>query len=338
MIRPTFTYERIVVKLSLLKKHPLVDQMGYLKPDDLYISELTDLKILKLPIITQDNYYLTLPDYVEAKKEIGDEEIEVVTINGATINDLLRIVNFESRPWYKASKSLLFKTIRTLQQHLWNTPDGKAWRDTLHGEDINSIIGQLVGYSGSTVSNIKYIGERDYSLLEMIDDPDVDMTLTRARFLIEQGEAMDKKKDNYSKLSEDDINDDQGEIEHDEDEEEFMDGESMSTSVTKNCKPSKRKAEKEVAPNIGFDAVLKGFSVSFGKYGDYTLDLSTGEAVMLLNDAFVGVVSINPEKSNNINEKVHFIMQNADEGWSFHVTGTRIGKLLKKQEVSCKPE
>ena len=343
MIRPKFTFKQTTIKLALLKKHKLVDEMGYLKPDELYVSQLSEILLQKYPIVTEDLYYLTQPDFIEAMLALGADEIEVLVITGATINDLMKIINFESRPWYRASKSLLYKTVKTLQNHFWNTTEGKAWKECLPGDDINEVIGALVGYSKSTISNIKFIGDRDYALLDKIDDPDEDMTLTRARLLIEQGETMDRKKDNYSEF-----NDEKGEDELD-DEDEDVDGTTPeepemrpgtpgpflnSIPLGTESKPAQpMKAAKPKKEKVICDAKLTGFSVSLGKYGNYTLDDSNGRTALIMNGKFAGFVHVDAEPSNNPNEKLQFIMQNPDEGWSFHVIATRIYKLLKKQEV-----
>ena len=112
------------MNIASLKNHILVESMGYLKPDDLYISDVEALGIYKRPIVTEDNFVLTLPDYIDAARKLGVTDIEVLVIIGATSNDLIRLINFESRPWYRASKSLLYKAIKVLQKHLWNTAEG----------------------------------------------------------------------------------------------------------------------------------------------------------------------------------------------------------------------
>lgn len=346
MIRPKFTFKQTSIKIGLLKKHKLVDEMGYLKPDELYVSQLSEIQLQKYPIVTEDSYYLTQPDFIEAMLALGTDEIEVLVIMGATINDLMKIINFESRPWYRASKSLLYKTVKTLQNHFWNSAEGRAWKESLPGDDINDTIGKLVGYSKSTISNIKFIGDKDYALLDKIDDPDEDMTLTRARLLIEQGEAMDRKKDNYSEYND----------EKDEDLEPDDPGEGDDVDVPAPEEPEMRpgtpkplanaghsgggaksvqhkKAERPKKEKVICDARLTSFSVSLGKYGDYTLDDSNGRTALIMNGKFAGFVYVDAEPSNNPNEKLQFIIQNPDEGWSFHVSATRIVKLLKKQEV-----
>jgi len=55
---------------------------------------------------------------------------------------------------------------------------------------------------------------------------------------------------------------------------------------------------------------------------------------MLCNDRLMGTVSINADKNNNPDEGLHYIIQNAEEGWSFHVIAKSLNKLIKKQGVS----
>ncbi len=333
-----YSIKRSTKKLSEIKKHPLVDQMGYLRPDELYIEQLAEIGLYKAPLITEDGYYITLPDYIEASIQIGAKEIDVIVIEGCNGNDLLKIINFESRPWYRASKTILYKSIKTLQQHLWNTDEGRAWRDSLPGGDVNDVIGRLVGYSASTISLVKYIGENNYPLLDQVDDPDVDMTLSRANQIVKANLAINAKKDNYSDAFYTNLasqNEDDLENDMDEDEDHCNDPVDSADKGSEKIKPAGLKNGKPPKQKEIFNIPLTSFSVGLGQYGDYTLDMSTGSPAILYNDKFAGFVKIKPKQSNNPNEGLHFVMQNAEAEWSFHVIVSRINKLIKQQEVCC---
>lgn len=318
--------------------------MGYLKPDDLYIADVKFLGVYKRPIISDDGYVLTLPDYVDAARKAGILDMEVLVLTNATANDLLRIINFDARPWYRASKAILYKSIKVLQQHLWNTDEGKVWRQTIPGQNINDQIGYLVGYGPSTVSLVKAIGDADYSLLDRIDDPEGDMTLTKAQRLIKDNAEQNGEKDNLdhfesTNLPEEAWDDDDSDDDIDEADNE-EETEIDPTKITEAAEPAgKTKSTKNRAPakvKVKYDIPLTAFSVGLGRYGDFTLDLKTGRPALLYNNALVGHVSISDKGNNNPAEGIHYCIQGVDARWSFQVIATRITNIVKEEEVCGK--
>lgn len=336
MVIPKITFKQETARLCLLKKHTFIESMGYLKPDNFYTTEMWALRIPKYPVVI-DGYYLTSPEYIQAMLDAGVDTIDVLRVENATMNDLLRIVNLESRPWYRASKSMLYKAIKTIQSHMWNTEEGRQWRSSLPGDDINDVIGKIVGYSGSMVSKVKKIGDWNYAYLDAMDDPESNYTISSAEYLMEAEKRIQSKKDNYAGEQWSDTEDNEIDIDDSNDSSSRIDKEGeVVEGVSKNVTPRKTKAKQECIKQ-GADAVLTSFHVGFGKYGDFTLNLDGNTPAILMNDEFAGLVTIQPQKNNDLREGLHFIMQNADTGWSFHVIGTRISKLLKQKEVSCKP-
>jgi len=350
MTKHNFELQKDTRNLSSLKNHQMVEAMGYLKPDDLYISDVKFLGVYKTPIITDDSYVLTLPDYVEAARKAGILDMEVLVLTKATSNDLMRLINFESRPWYRASKAILYKSIKVLQNHLWNTAEGKQWREAIEGNGINDVIGYLVGYSGSTVSLVKSIGDADYSLLDQIDDPESGMTLTKAQQVIKDNVAQNDKKDNLDHFESTNLPEDAGDIDDldddDIDDDDLDDadnqGDTKIASITKPgpAEPTgKSKSTKNRAPakiKVKYDIPLTAFSVGLGSYGDFTLDLKTGRPAMLYNDVLVGSVSISDMGTNNPAEGLHYSIQGIDARWSFQVIATRITNIVKEEEVCGK--
>ncbi|MFA6151021.1 MAG: hypothetical protein WC716_06865 [Chitinophagaceae bacterium] len=340
----TITLRRENRDLISLSAHPIVQALGYIRPDDLYIGELKYFGLIKPVIITDDDYYISNPDYIDAALQLGEKNIDVVVIEGASINDIIRLINFESRLAYRASKTLLYKIIKVLQEHLWNTPEGRVWAETIEGENIDKKIGLIVGYSGSTVALVKSIGKKDPTLLDRIDDPDGDMTLTKAMNQLKAEEDLNKRNDNYAnerftnlppgydpeleELTGDDV----------EPDGDGGDGEPEFDSIggTLEKDPPKAKNKKPAPIKIPCDAQLTGFSVGFGKYGDFSLNLDNGTPAILLNDQFAGLVGITSKQTNDLKEGLHFVIQNAEVGWSFQVIATRISKLINTQEVDSK--
>lgn len=349
MTKNNFELQKDTRSVSSLKNHQLVEAMGYLKPDDLYISELGYLGLSKAPIITSDGYVLTLPDYIDAARKAGIPDMDVLILTGATANDLLRFVNFDARPWYRASKAILYKSIKVIQQHLWNTDEGKLWRQTIPGDNINEQIGYLVGYGPSTVSLVKAIGDANYSLLDRIDDPEGDMTLIRAQQVIKENAAQNNKKDNLDHFEstnlpeeagdDDDLDGDIDKADLDETDNEG-DTEVAPTKMPSPTEPAgKSKSAKSRAPakvKVKYDIPLTAFSVGLGSYGDFTLDLKTGRPAMLHNDTLVGHVSLSDKGNNNPAEGIHYCIQAVDARWSFHVIATRITNIVKEEEVCGK--
>lgn len=328
MITRNFTLREETVDIFSLSKHFLVDSMGYLRPDDLYISGLAELGPTKRPIITEDMKYVTSPDLIDALKELGVKEVDVLVLDGANQNDLLKIINFESRPMYRGSKSLLYKTIKTLQHHLWNTDEGKEWYKQIHGDDINEKIGTLVGYKKSTISRIKSIGDNDFTYLEQVDDVDTEMTLRRAEEILDGERRLNERNDNYSGRLDSNGN----AVKPTDDESREQDAKEPKPDVEQNNKKSAHKPKPATKPL--FNINLHGFNVDLGSYGCYALDCSSGNTIMKCNDRFAGIVNVSPQKSNNPDEGVKFIIQEANNaGWSFQVVARGISKLLKEQEV-----
>jgi hypothetical protein len=353
MVKHNFELQQDKRDLSSLKNHIMVETMGYLKPDDLYISDVKFLGVYKRPIITDDGYVLTLPDYVDAARKAGVLAMEVLVLTGANSNDLLRIINFESRPWYRASKAILYKSIKVLQDHLWNTEEGRLWRESIEGEGVNEVIGYLVGYSASTVSLVKSIGNADYSLLDQIDDPESGMTLTKAQQVIKDNADLEAKKDKLEHVNltnlpdvnegDDDLDDDFQEGDGSEGDNDGGEGGDKDNGTTGDPEPAKvKQAEKAVRgkkpakQKVNYDVPLTSFSVGLGRYGDFTLDLKTGRPAMLYNDAFLGNVSISDKGHNNPAEGLHYVVQSVDVDWSFQVIATRITNIVKEEEVCGK--
>ncbi|GAA4465480.1 hypothetical protein GCM10023093_17720 [Nemorincola caseinilytica] len=349
MTKHNFELQKDTRSVSSLKNHQLVEAMGYLKPDDLYVSEFEYLGVYKMPIVTDDSYVLTLPDYVQAAREAGVGDLDVLVITKATVNDLLRLINFESRPWYRASKAILYKSIKVLEKHLWNTEEGKLWRQTIPGDNINEQIGYLVGYGQSTVSLVKTIGNADYSLLDRIDDPEGDMTLAKALRLIKDNTEQNGKNDNLGSVnvtnlpdgSDEDEQPDEDDDEGDEDLDEPMEdpqektGESTEGAAVASKGKSKKNA-KAVKVKAKCDVTLTAFTMGLGRYGDFTLDLKTSRPALLYNDALLGYVSISGKDTNDPSEGLHYVIQGVDASWSFHVIATRITNIVKEEEVCGK--
>lgn len=340
----TITLRRENRELMSLSAHPIVKTLGYIRPDDLYLSELKYFGLYKPVIITEDDYYISNPDYIDAALQLGEKNIEVIVIEGASTNDIVRLINFESRLAYRASKTLLYKTVKMLQEHLWNTPEGRVWAETIEGENIDKKIGSIVGYSGSTIALVKSIGKKDPTLLDRIDDPDGDMTLTKAMNQLKAEDELNKRNDNYANerftnlpTGYDPVSDeptgDEGEPDGD-----AGDGKLKFDSIGGTVEKDAPKANnKKPAPiKVPCDAQLTGFSVGFGKYGDYSLNLDNGTPAILLNDQFAGLVGITAKQTNDLKEGLHFVIQNAEVGWSFQVIATRISKLVNTQEVDSK--
>lgn len=349
MTKHNFELQKDTRSVSSLKNHQLVEAMGYLKPDDLYISELGYLGLSKAPIITSDGYVLTLPDYVDAARKAGIPDMDVLILTGASANDLLRFVNFDARPWYRASKAILYKSIKVLEKHLWNTDEGKLWRQTIPGENINEQIGYLVGYGQSTVSLVKTIGNADYSLLDRIDDPEGDMTLTKALRLIKDNTEQNGKNDNLGYVNETNLPDGGDEEEQpDEDDDEGDDdlNEPIEDPQEKTGEPSEgteapskgksKKNAKAGKVKAKCDITLTAFTMGLGRYGDFTLDLKTSRPALLYNDALLGYVSITGKDTNDPNEGLHYVIQGVDARWSFQVIATRITNIVKEEEVCRK--
>ena len=342
-----FTLNRESRDVASLSIHPLVLEIGYIRPDELFLSDLRHFGLYKPVIITDDGFCITMPDYIDAAKQNGEKDVDALVIKGATYNDLLRLINFESRMSYRASKTILFKTIRLLEKHLWNTEEGKEWAKELKGDSIDEKIGSLVGYGDSTVALIKYIGKNDFALLDTVDDPDNEMTLTKAKQIVKENLAINAKKDNFEDVvftnlpaelsgeadeaegDEEEDFDDPGEGAKDVETDDDGDGESAvvipakPAKVVKDKKPAKSKAPCDVR--------LTDFSVGLGRYGDFKLDLKTGRPAILWNDRFAGHVSITPAASNDPDEGVQFVIQHIDSEWSFQVVARRITKIVKEE-------
>jgi len=343
--RPIFSLERATVRLSLLREHEIVSKLGYLKPDEIYANGVKELNLPEFPIVTEDHFYLTSPDYIDVLKAESDQydrEVEVFIVKGASINNLFQIVQFKSRPWYKASKSLLYKSVKVFQYHLWNTDEGRSWRDCLDGNDINEVLGKLFGYSASTISNVKAVGDYNYALLDQIDDPDANMTLTKALFLISEEKKLNSGK---QKLSHVNLNNFEDEKEYDDVDttddiyEEEADDTSADQSEKGNVKNGgEAKVTIENPKHLPTTSAinLTSFSVGFGSIGEFHLDLSTGTPAILHNDQFAGLVTITPSRKNNPDEGVHFVLQNHDNGWGFQVVAKRMSRHVKTQEVESK--
>jgi hypothetical protein len=334
----TFTLERDKRSIASLHKHSLLSEIGYLRPDELYLSELRHLGLYKPIIVTEDGYYISDPEYIDAAIQLGEEYVEVTIIKGASVNDLIRLINFEFRMSYRASKVLLYKTIKMLEQHLWNTEEGKKWSEEIEGDSIDQKIGKLVGYSGSLVAQVKSVGRKDSALLDRIDDPEGDMTISKAIRQLAAEAQLNEKKDNYADvrysnlpLMEEEDNGHEGERSNEEGFDEM--GGALHENVP-DKKPARNTKPRPVKAPC--DVELMEFHVGFGKYGDFTLDLSSGIPAILCNDNFAGNVSITAKQSNDIDEGVHFVMQSKDLGWSFQVIATRMSKLVKKEEVYSK--
>jgi len=178
--------------ISDLIIHPIINKIGYLRPDDLYISDLKYFGTFKPVIITDANQYITLPEYIDAARQIGSDEIDVLVIKNTNDTDLLRLINFESRLNYQGNKVALFNIISILEWNLWNTASGRIWKDELPGNNINEKIGRLVGYKPSSISMIKYVGKINPKLLECIDDPESTLNFTQVNNML-QNKISDKE-------------------------------------------------------------------------------------------------------------------------------------------------
>ena len=196
---------------------------------------------------------------------------------------------------------------------------------------------------------VKSIGDADYALLDSIDDPESDMTLTRAQQVVKDNAKQNDKKDNHEgtfhsnmpKEGDADNPDTEDEVEtedEDQDEEETFGDEDVDTKKEKTGstpapKQKTNKSKKADKPKEVCDVKLTGFSVSLGTFGDFTLDLNTGRPAILYNNAFAGHVNIVAKQANNKKEALHFVIEQLDVEWSFQVIATRLAKIVKEEEV-----
>lgn len=330
-----FKYRKENRPVDTLKLHPIVETIGFVEPDEVYKSELNYLGHYKEPVITENGMLLTLPECLIAALDMKLHSIDVRVIEGANEHAILRLINLDNRHIYRGSKTTLYKIIKLLQNHLWNDNDGRVWYNELPGDDINEKIGALVGYSPSTISNIKFIGEKNITYLEKVDDPDDKTNLAQAQVLVENERKLNNRKPNYSGVriassdgnagGDDDSRPNPGKGDPQEDKT------AKGDKGTEEKPPKKSKACKKPKPVIKDNLI--SFKVGFGDSGEYSLSDADGNLFMEHDGKSVGDVIIQDAEENNIDEELRFIILNTEGDWSFHVTATRLTNILKQKEV-----
>ncbi len=343
MKHPKFKYRDENRAVHTIMLHPIIEKIGFVEPDEVYKSELSYLGGCMLPVITENGMLLTKPECLIAALDMELHSIDVRVIEGANEHVLLRLINLDNRHIYRGSKKALYEVIKLLQNHLWNDKQGRAWYDELPGNNINEKIGALVGYSPSTISNIKFIGDKNITYLEKVDNPDSDMNLAQAKVLAEKEEKLNKRKPNYSGVligSTDGNAGGESNPGSNPETEEPQGGKTPEVGGKQGEKtPKKRKTcKKPSEPKLIVKDKLLSFKVGFGDSGEYSLSETEGTQCMQHNGKPVGDVIIQEADENNIEEELRFIILNTEGDWSFHVTATRLTNILKQKEVESNNE
>jgi hypothetical protein len=347
-------YSKQTRRVDSLRLHEILETIGFVPPDKMYKAELKYLGIYKEIVVTKDGRCLNMPDILLAAIEMKVEYVNVLVIETESEHAWLRLINFDNRHIYRGSKTTLYKIIKLLQNHLWNDNEGRAWYNELPGDGINEKIGALVGYSPSTISNIKYIGDNDITYLEKVDDPEFDMNLAQAKILVDSEKKMNTKNDNYSGQEISSFGEGCGDQtpvnDNNQTDGEVSDPTAGNTngngaitgehpSEPGNKKPKRRKSAKKAKPKEAVETdELTSFSVGYKKSGEYTLDFADDVPMIIHNGEPVGGVYIEPGGNNNVNEELRYVLLSKDNKWSFHIIATRINNIIKQKEVESNNE
>lgn len=350
MTEYNINYRREKRRVESLRLHEIIENIGFVQPDNMYKAELKYLGIYKEIVVTEDGRCLNMPDILLAAIEMKVEYVDVLVIETESEHAWLRLINFDNRHIYRGSKKALYEVIKLLQNHLWNDKQGRAWYDELPGDNINEKIGALVGYKASTISNIKFIGDKNITYLEKVDDPESDMNMAQAKVLVENEGKMNDKNDNYSGQIISSLTGGNGVPISGEGEGSMNGNEGCDPTVEKtngnvaitgdhstesdNKKPKSGKSSKKVKPK---EAVvtdeLTSFSIGYKDSGNYTLQFTDGAPEIIREGESIGNIKIAPGKNNNVKEELRYILLSTDGKWSFHILATRINNTIKQKEV-----
>lgn len=164
-----FIYTQKTVDIDTLKLHPFFETVGSLMPTDQFVKDVAYFGYLELPVVTPEGLILTHSEDVLAAMALGDQTMDVVEINNANEDDIMRFIDFKSTVKHGKNRRAMYKTIEFLKDYLTKDNDGKAFAKRIEGNKTKEKIAKLLGVSATTVQNIMTIGN-DIQALEDIDN------------------------------------------------------------------------------------------------------------------------------------------------------------------------
>ncbi len=165
-----FSYEQSLVSPGKLKIHPILEAIGYDQPDAMFTENIKFFNYLERPVVTEDGFVVTHPTDVIAAQNMKKKQIEIVTMKGATMDDVIRFISFKNVWVHGKSRRKIYELIKFLTNHLKNNKNGQEWAKELEGTKTRKKIATITKLSDGTIQNISRIGNNNPDFLDEIDN------------------------------------------------------------------------------------------------------------------------------------------------------------------------
>lgn len=186
MKKVNYSISKKTMTVVTLKQAEMLKKYGIEKPSEFEIAQLNKFGLtehLDGIIVTETGIVLCNWEAVMIAKTTGIEEIEVVSIDNLTEEEIPQVIAIKNIR-KKLSKKKLGELIIEYREYLTNTDLGKSWSKEIPGNSTDEKIGELLGYSYGMINGYQAIYNSHPEYLEMMDAGT--LNFTRAMELLKQ--------------------------------------------------------------------------------------------------------------------------------------------------------
>ena len=167
--KTAFVYEKQSIDPSSIQIHPLLLAAGPIVSNDVFVEFYNEFNHLETPVITEDGFAITHAADVLAAQHLGINTIDVVVMNNAKENDVVRFISFKNVISHGENRTAIYKMTNYLTKYLTKTPEGKELASEFDTNKTRNVVAEIMGLSSGTVHNIKTIGDNNPEMLDKID-------------------------------------------------------------------------------------------------------------------------------------------------------------------------
>ncbi|OJW99078.1 MAG: hypothetical protein BGO70_03720 [Bacteroidetes bacterium 43-93] len=166
-----FYYESRMVNPAKILIHPLLEIAGYDAPDDIFCERANHFKFYERSVVTEDGYAITHPTDILAAQQAGLQEIEVVIMRKAMVNDIIDFISFKHVWKHGKSRRKIYEMATFLTEYVLNKD--KEWREQQKSPKTRGIVADTMGISDGKLQTIMQIGNNNPELLDRIDNEEI---------------------------------------------------------------------------------------------------------------------------------------------------------------------
>ena len=167
--KTVFTYETKSMNPASIQIHPLLLAAGQAVSNDIFVEFYNEFNFLETPVVTEDGFVITHAADVLGAQHIGIDSIDVVVMNNATEDNVIRFISFKDAISHGKNKVALSQMVKYLTGYLTTTEAGQQFASEFPTKKTRTIVAEMLGCSTGTIQSVSAIEKNKPELLGKID-------------------------------------------------------------------------------------------------------------------------------------------------------------------------